>query len=84
MRSRRHSLSAIIKPNATSKTATSKKTTRTLTPPRNKMPMAITAITMKAPMSGSASSNTPTSATATPIGATARRKLSLTSILRTM
>ena len=48
------------------------------------MPMAITAITMKAPMSGSASSNTPTTATAIPMGATARRKFSFTSILRTM
>ena len=48
------------------------------------MPMAITAITMKAPMSGSASSSRPTTATAAAIGSTARKKRSLTSILRTM
>ncbi len=48
------------------------------------MPMAMTATTMKAPMSGSASSSTPTTATATPMGRTARKKRSFTSILRTM
>ncbi len=48
------------------------------------MPMAMMAITMKAPMSGSASSSTPTTATATPMGSTARKKRSFTSILRTM
>ena len=57
---------------------------RALTPPRNRMPIAITAITMKAPMSGSASSSRPTTATAAPMGSTARKKRSLTSILRTM
>ena len=57
---------------------------RALTPPRNRMPMAITATTMKAPMSGSASSSTPTMATAAPMGSTARKKRSFTSILRTM
>lgn len=46
--------------------------------------MAITAITMKAPMSGSASNSAPTMPTASPIGSTARKKRSLTSILRTM
>ena len=48
------------------------------------MPMAITAITMKAPMSGWASSSKPTTATATPMGSTARKKRSFTSIFRTM
>ena len=57
---------------------------RAFTPPRNRMPMAITTITMKAPMSGSASSSMPTTATATAIGVTARKKRSFTSILRTM
>ena len=57
---------------------------RAFTPPKNKMPMAITEITMKAPMSGSASSKTPTIATAAAMGNTARKNRSLTSILRTM
>lgn len=57
---------------------------RAFTPPRNRMPMAITATTMKAPMSGSASSSTPTMATAAPMGSTARKNRSFTSILRTM
>ena len=48
------------------------------------MPMAIAAITMKAPMSGSASRNTPATPTAAPMGNTALKKRSLTSILRTM
>ncbi len=48
------------------------------------MPMAMIAITMKAPMSGSASSSMPTTTTAMPIGSTARKKRSLISILRTM
>ncbi|KAF1034823.1 MAG: hypothetical protein GAK34_03461 [Delftia tsuruhatensis] len=47
------------------------------------MPMAITTGTMKAPKSGSASSSTSTSTTASPMGSTARKKRSLTSILRT-
>ncbi len=57
---------------------------RAFTPPRNRMPMAMTATTMKAPMSGSASNSTPTTATAAPMGSTARKKRSFTSILRTM
>jgi hypothetical protein len=48
------------------------------------MPIAIMAMTMKAPMSGWRSSSTPTKATATAIGQTARMKFSFTSILRTM
>ena len=84
MRSRRHSLDAMIKAKATTRIVAIKKNMRALTPPRNKMPMAMTAITMKAPMSGSASSSTPTSPTATPMGKTARKKRSFTSILRTM
>ena len=48
------------------------------------MPIAIMAITMKAPMSGSASSSMPTTAIEIAIGRTARKKFSFTSILRTM
>ena len=48
------------------------------------MPIAITAITMKPPMSGSASNNNPMTATAPAMGITARKKRSFTSILRTM
>jgi len=48
------------------------------------MPMAITAMTMNAPMSGCISNSTPTSVTATPMGMTARKKRSLTSMRRTM
>ena len=48
------------------------------------MPIAIAAITMKAPMSGSASSSRPTTAIEIAIGITARKKFSFTSILRTM
>ena len=48
------------------------------------MPIAMAAMTMKAPMSGSASSSTPITASAAAIGATARVKCSLISILRTM
>ena len=84
MRSRRQSDSAIISTKATVITAAIRKNMRALTPPRNRMPIAITAITMKAPMSGSASSSMPTTATAAAIGSTARKKRSLTSILRTM
>ena len=57
---------------------------RPLTPPRNSTPSAIAAITMNAPMSGSASSSTPIAPRATAIGHTALTKFSLTSILRTM
>ena len=84
MRSRRNSLKAIISEKATKSVAAIRKNIRAFTPPKNRMPMAITAITMKAPMSGSASSSRPTTATATAIGATARKKRSFTSILRTM
>ena len=84
MRSRRHSLKAIISTNAMISTKAIKKNIRALTPPKNKMPMAIMAITMKAPMSGSASNSDPTTATATPMGATALKNFSFTSILRTM
>ena len=84
MRSRRQGELAIISAKAATSSAAIRKNMRALTPPRNRMPMAITAITMKAPMSGSASSSTPTTATATPIGSTARKNRSLTSILRTM
>ena len=84
MRSRRHSLIITIMENAATSTAAMRKNMRALTPPRKRMPMAITAITMKAPMSGSASSKPPTSATAAPIGSTARKNRSFTSILRHM
>jgi hypothetical protein len=57
---------------------------RPLTPPRNRMPIAMVAMTMKAPMSGWRSSSTPTKASATAIGHTAWTKFSFTSILRTM
>ena len=46
--------------------------------------MAMTEITMKAPISGSASNSKPTTAIATAIGITARKKRSFTSIFRTM
>ena len=84
MRSRRQGLNVTIKVKAPNSTAVIRKNMRPLTPPRNKMDMAIAAITMKAPMSGSANSSKPTTPTATAIGATARKKRSLTSILRTM
>jgi hypothetical protein len=48
------------------------------------MPSAMAAMTMKAPMSGSASSSTPTTPKATAMGQTALMKFSFTSILRTM
>lgn len=84
MRSRRQGLVITMTAKAATSTAAIRKNMRAFTPPRNRMPMAITAITMKAPMSGSASSSAPTSATATPMGSTARKNRSLTSILRTM
>ena len=68
MRSRRHGLSEIISPKAPSSTAVIKANMRPLTPPRKRMAMAIVAITMNAPMSGSASSSTPTSPTAKAMG----------------
>ena len=61
-----------------------RKNMRAFTPPKNKMPMAITAITMNAPMSGSASSKLPMMATAAAMGQTALMKSSLSSILRTI
>ena len=57
---------------------------RAFTPPKNKMPMAMVAITMNAPMSGSASKNTPANPMAAPMGSTALKNFSFTSILRTM
>ena len=84
MRSRRKSLKVIISTKAPISTATLRKNMRPLTPPRNRMPIAIAAITMKAPMSGSASSSMPVKASAAAIGHTARTKFSFTSILRTM
>ena len=84
MRSRRQSLKAIMRPKATTKMSAIKKNMRALTPPKKRMPMAMTAITMKPPISGSASSSKPTMATASAMGETALKKCSLTSILRTM
>ena len=84
MRSRRHGDAAIIMAKANIKMAKIKKNMRALTPPKNKMPMAMMAITKKAPMSGSANKKIPARATAAPIGRTARKKRSFTSILRTM
>ncbi len=77
MRSRRQSLVVIISTKAPTSTAVMSKNMRPLTPPRNRMPIAIVAMTRKAPMSGSASSSSPTKPTATTIGSTARRKLLL-------
>ena len=57
---------------------------RALTPPRNRMPIAMVAMTMKAPMSGWRSSSRPTKATATTIGETARKNFSRASMRRTM
>ena len=84
MRSRRNGLVAIISAKAPSSTAKLRKNIRPLTPPRNRMPSAVMAMTTKAPMSGSASSNTPMKASATAIGHTALMKRSFTFILRTM
>ena len=84
MRSRRHSDDAMINTKTPAIKNDINKNIRAFTPPKNKMPMAITAITMKAPMSGSTSSNPPTTATAAAIGKTAAKNCSLISILRTM
>ena len=65
-------------------TTAMRKNMRALTPPRNRMPMAMVATTMKAPMSGSRISSTPTKATATTIGVTARKNFSRVSMRRTM
>ena len=48
------------------------------------MPMAMAAMTMKAPMSGWRSSNAPTTAIASTMGVTARKKSSRASMRRTM
>ena len=84
MRSRRQGLVAITMANAPTTRAPMRKNMRAFTPPRNKMPMAMTTITMKAPMSGSANSNMPTTNTAAAMGNTARKNRSFTSIFRTM
>ena len=84
MRSARQGLEAIISTKAPTSTPMLRKNIRPLTPPRNRMPIAITAITMKAPMSGSASSSRPMTPSATAIGATARTNFSLMSIFLIM
>ena len=84
MRSRRQGEAQIMAAKMPTSTKAMRKNMRAFTPPRNRMPMAMTAITMKAPMSGCASSSRPTTPTATPMGRTARKKRSFTSILRTM
>ena len=84
MRSRRHSEVEIISTKAPISTPVISRNIRPLTPPRKRMPIAIAAITMKAPMSGSASSSRPTTAIEIAIGVTARKKFSFTSIRRTM
>ncbi len=84
MRSARQGLATIISAKAPSRTAVTSANMRPLTPPRNRMPSAIAAMTMKAPMSGSASSSRPVKARATAIGVTARKKFSRVSIFRTM
>ena len=84
MRARRQGEVQIMAAKAATRMAAMTKNMRAFTPPRNRMPMAITAITMNAPMSGCASSSEPTTPMATAIGSTARKKRSLTSILRTM
>ena len=55
-----------------------------LTPPRNRMPIAITAITISAPMSGSRIRRMPIGSTARIMGRMALTNFSFTSILRTM
>ena len=62
MRSARQSLNAIISDERAASTAHTSRNMRPLTPPRNRMPIAMAAITMKAPMSGSASSSRPITA----------------------
>ena len=84
MRSRRQSLSKMMRAKMLVRMVAMRKNMRAFTPPRNRMPMAMTAITIKAPKSGSPSSSAPTTPTAMAMGATAERKRSLTSILRTM
>ena len=65
-------------------TAAIRKNMRALTPPRKSTPSAMVAMTMKAPMSGWRISSTPTKATATTMGVTARKKFSRASMRRTM
>ncbi len=84
MRSARHGLNTIIATKAPSNTRVTRKNMRPFTPPKNKMPNAMAAMTMNAPMSGSASSSKPITASAMAMGVTARRKFSFTPILRTM
>ncbi|KAG0765995.1 hypothetical protein G6F22_017920 [Rhizopus arrhizus] len=55
-----------------------------LIPPRNRMPMAIATITMKAPKSGSSSSSMPTPASAKAIGRKPRANACMCSCLRTV
>ena len=81
MRSRRHSRRRSSARRRRSASPRCSRNIRPLTPPRNRMPIAIVAITMKAPMSGSASSSTPTTAIAIAIGKTAWTKFSFTSML---
>jgi hypothetical protein len=54
------------------------------TPPRNSRPIAVAAITMNAPMSGSSSSKAPTKPTAIAIGRKPLAKLCMYSCLRTV
>ncbi len=84
MRSRRQSEKAIMMTKAPMTSAAIRKNMRAFTPPRNRMPMEITTITMNAPMSGSASSSTPQTNTAAAMGSTARKKRSFISMRRTM
>ena len=84
MRMRFSSLEAITSTNDATSTAPLSRNMRPLTPPRNRTPIEIIAITMNAPMSGSRSSRKPVKPSATAIGQTARMKSSFTSILRVM
>ena len=68
MRSRRQGLRPTIRPKAPISTAVISANMRPLTPPRKRMAIAMVAITMKAPMSGSASKSTPTRPTANAMG----------------
>ena len=84
MRSRRRSSKAMMTAKVATITVAIRKNMRALTPPRNRMPIAMTAMTMKAPMSGWRSSSAPVKATAATIGHTARKKFSRVSMRRTM
>ena len=83
IRSRRHGDAQMIDTNSTAIVADSPANSLTLTPPRNSSPIAIAAITMKAPRSGSSSSSAPTSATAKAIGTKPLRTSCIQSCLRT-